>query len=202
MSENIPDIDFLNSIDRGVNLLPDWLLKAKNTTGLLEAILAEVQELYDAIQHASLMSLLDNATGRTLEQYGERVNLSRELGQSNDDYRIAIKAQIQSTASHGSIKQLIDLFSLLTSSNSVKLDEVFPASIVISAEVDSFDLQSKETIANKMRAAKAGGVGITIGLNKTNSFMFADNENNIVPEGQGFSQLEDGSDGGQMDYLL
>lgn len=203
MTDTIKVIDFINDKDRGHNILPDFLKKDPNLKTFFNSFMDEVQEFYDELKNFSESSLLTVAEDFILDQYGERVGLEREQGQSNDDYRVAITSQIKSTTAHGSVVQLVDLYAVFTLASSVSYDRIGLRSIILSATVESFAGLNESQIILKMLDVIAAGVGVELSLSLVDrSFLFAENDDNIVPANRGFSLLDDGSDGGQMDHLL
>ncbi len=204
MVDEIKDIDFLNGEQQGVELLPDFLQRGENIKTLVNAFQAEIQELYNATQEISVKSMLSVAIGNILDRYGERVDLERTPGQSDDSYRVAIQAQIKSTAAHGSIQQLIELLNTLIGSDNAILTELFPAAVLLLAVVDplDFDMFDEVSIYNQMQKARAAGVRLDVGVQSSETpFTFTSLSDPVLPN-QGFSSVAAPSVGGKFAKLF
>jgi hypothetical protein len=201
MTDILPEIDFIDDPDRGWNILPQFLKEDPNIKTILNSFMSEIQEAYDELKNYSDNANLSNAAGFILDQFGSRVDLLREPGQSDAAYRIAISSKIKATSSFGSAPQIIDLFSILTNANSVKYDQVGLRSISVSAVVDTIESLESEQIKKQMLSIIALGVGVDFSLKLENeSFLFGVNSD-AVPEGRGFGIVDD-TDGGKMDLEL
>ena len=202
MTDTLIDIDFKTGEQRGIDLMPGRFKDSPNLKAIMDAYADEFQELYDAIKDVYINSVLSLATGRTLEQYGERVDLERVPGQTDDNYRAAIQVQIQKIAAHGSIPQLIDLYNVMIGSTQALLDEVYPCSIILNAVVPELT-EIDQSIVEKMNSTRSAGVRLDLGLTQeTTAFQFSTENDDSVPEGTGFSSLADDSDGGQLDMHI
>lgn len=102
--------------------LPTW-------QKILQVIGGEVQEVEDAAFDLLVDSLLDNAYGALLDQYGELVNEARE-GLLDPEYRQILRARIRSNRSNGAPEELIALARLMGGTD-VRLFEHWPATVSV-----------------------------------------------------------------------
>lgn len=104
---------------------------------------------------------LATATGVGLDRLGTIVNLPRG-GRSDDDYRLALRAEIAILNSDGTAYDLITVVSLLVGAESaagvypVQLDEYFPHTVYIRVRDHIVDEDTDYIAAQLQRAASAG----------------------------------------------
>jgi hypothetical protein len=199
MTDKLKDIDYINDDERGYNLIPSFLKDDESIKVLINSFISEIQELYNEAKNYYEKSTINNSFGFMLDQHGERVDLKRVVGQTDEDYLNSIKTDFKRKTSYGSIKQVIDIFKILTNAESVVYDRIGFRTIVLTANVFDFNV-NEELIRIKMEEFSAAGVGLILGLkNIGNDFIFSDSIDGLVPSGRGFSDNIDGSDGGQLD---
>lgn len=92
-----------------VKNLPDAYRKDKDSNNfkILEVERVAVQTLREALQEVESALDLDNAVGKTLDRYGERVGQARGAA-SDNQYRIMIKAKIRHNLSNGSYRSIVE----------------------------------------------------------------------------------------------
>jgi len=141
----------------GIELLHDQFLEDPGLEGWLTALLNRLQEQEDLWWELFSLSL-DTAEGAQLDNiYGAIVLVDRN-GRTDDEYRIAIKAQIAVNLSSGTREDLLKLARLLVESSSVlTLTEHFPGAVELRAATVSHETTG-EAIAAKLREAKVAGV--------------------------------------------
>lgn len=191
-------IDFVNDTDRGAGLLPEFLKNADNVVGLINAIIPEIQEINDAQSDVYTTINIFDAIGTQLDDiYGEILDTPRELLQSDDDYRTVLLAVAPSIGGSGTIRIIKNTLRSLAGADIVSLLEVPLHTIILHAFVDDFlDIISKTSIDDNMKLVKAGGVGMTIGVQLNSSaFIFSDDVAGGAI-GEGFSEVVDGTGGG------
>ncbi len=131
---------------------------------------------------------MDTAEGVQLDRLGENLGLEREPGQSDDDYRILLNTQIVANLSNGEAETLIEITRVLTDSSVVKLQELFPAHVVI--EFDG-EATNQSLVVQRLKRVKAAGVGLDLVKDVgTESFVFEGGD------GLGFSSTQDTDTGG------
>jgi len=141
----------------GLGLMVEQFKEATNFRELIGSYLRQAQEVEDSLWAVLLMTMA-NAEGDQLDEvYGNLVGIERN-GRTDADYRIALQAQISINRSSGTYDELLRLARLLVDSSSVlTLTEHYPAAIEIRAATVSHETTG-ETIAAKLREAKAAGV--------------------------------------------
>ncbi len=96
------------------------------------------------------------ASGAQLDLLGKLIGLPRgEL--SDDDYVLSLRVYGRILVGSGTIKQLVDMFSILFPSNLATLAESFPAAFVITVSGVITGAQAA-VAANVIRKAKGGGI--------------------------------------------
>jgi len=165
-------IDFINDIDRGAHLLPEFLKNSPKIIALIEAILPEIQELHDAQKDIATTINIFDATGLQLDNiFGEILNLGRVLGQLDDDYRIDLLVQIVKIAKSAEILTMKRIYKTLLNASSVRLFEYQPATFKLEASVSAIPSDSKLTkIRSTLSEAKQGGNGMLLSVNDAEPF--------------------------------
>ena len=161
--------------------------------GTVSALVAPVQDLEDALVTLNTMRSLSTAVGIQLDLLGAVVGITRAGGQSDDDYRKAIRARVQRNVSQGEPQALIATFLLLTGQNMVLLDELFPASVMMEsawAPASAAEAEMVNAIIDTVAAAGVRAEGI-ISYDPDAAFAMDGN----LP-GQGFGDMNDPTVGG------
>ncbi len=166
-------------------------ITVENTTNLRLnrlSVIDQLQELentyFDLIENRAL----DTAEGVQLDRLGENLGLEREPGQSDDDYRILLNTQIVANLSNGEAETLIEITRVLTDSSVVKLQELFPAHVII--EFDG-EATNQSLVVQRLKRVKAAGVGLDLVKDVgAESFVFEGGD------GLGFSSTQDTDTGG------
>lgn len=99
--------------------------------GTVGALVDPIQDLEYALAGMNVLRTLEGSVGIQLDLLGAIVGQARVGGQSDDSYRLAIKARIQENTSQGEPAALIQTFLLLTGISQVLLDELYPASFMM-----------------------------------------------------------------------
>jgi len=137
---------------------------------------------------------IDLMEGTQLDNIGTIVGQDRD-GQDDPTYRIFIKTKIGANNSQSSVEDIISIWQILTGSDSVKVDELFPATLQISS---GFSLAAPYDllILSLIEDVIAAGVrleGILV-YDPDNAFAFDTSPNN--PNTGGFGDLLDSGVGG------
>jgi len=170
-------------------------------SALLGSWLGEVQAVEDALWQLLSARSAGNAEGAQLDVLGRIVGQPRE-GREDARYRIWVLARVLVSRSSGKTTQLIAIAKKLTSGARVRLEEHYPASLVLHLD-DGIDADIGAQIAKLLGAAKAAGVrlqlewfSVTAGL----PFAFAPSTTTVLSSPQGFEagSLAAVSEGGDV----
>jgi len=191
--------NFLTDLDRGSNILPEFLKWSPGVKGLVDAIMPEIQELHDAQSDVYSTVNIFEAVGSQLDDiFGEILDLPRELGQTDDIYRTVLLAVIPSIGGSGTIGVVKSVLRDLSEAPTVSLIEVFSHMVIMHAIVDSFgDITDKDLIDTTMNGVKGGGIKLDIGIQEIdNAFIFSEDVGGGTVDGEGFATVAAGDDGG------
>lgn len=97
---------------------------------LIKAFTDELNLIENEYYNLLINRSLDTATGAQLDGIGEILGLPRN-GLSDDDYRLALKGQIQINKSTATAEELIQLASQLTNATRVQYLDLFPAKCIL-----------------------------------------------------------------------
>lgn len=100
-------------VELGLSRLIEQYKEQPNITKLLEIILVQIQELEDAAWSVLVDRLLENATGKSLVTLGRIVGQPYR-GNSDEEYKLFIKARIRVNRSNGHADDVIEVLRLLT----------------------------------------------------------------------------------------
>lgn len=115
-------VEDFDIVQRGLDHRAGPFIEDVNTGHVLEALLAEVQEL-ESSGYAFLQSLyLDNASGDQLRLLGLRVD-EEPLDDSDEDYKLRVRLKIRATRSSGRDQDFADLLALLPADLSWRMFE-------------------------------------------------------------------------------
>lgn len=169
-----------------------------NFGAVVEASVQEWQVIEDAGHLLNTNRSIDSSTGVQLDLIGVIVGLTREPGQSNDDYRVLLKSRISQNVSQGEPERLIDIFKVLSMANLVLFEELFPAAVGFGSEVSFPDQGAVNALFENLEKTGAAGVRVDriVSFDPTEAFAFAGN----LP-GLGFGTLADAGVGGKLAHL-
>lgn len=147
-------------IERGpLRFLEQFKEKAK-LQALLVSYLRQIQLLEDCVWEVIFARTIEDAQGLTLDFIGAIVGRKR-LALTDDDYRIAIRAQIRINRSSGTPEDIIAVTDLsIPASASFTYSEHYPAAITI--DVLNTVAFTIKVLVDNLRAAKAGGVRLNL----------------------------------------
>lgn len=176
-----------------------WQYKEKpNWDALHEIHIQRIQILEDINNRLLVEQSLSNSVGVQLDLLAADYGLLRE-GRSDEDFRAALRTQINLLYSAGQVNVLLFNLQRLVNDRQVSLNQIFPLALLMWIFVDDFgDITSEEAarINAVMQEIKAAGVRLDIGLQlNATAFIVSDNPAG-GPAGQGVATLPDGSDGG------
>jgi len=157
--------------------LPRFLDGATNFNALIDIFSSRTQDLENELFNLLDQRNLSDAVGVQLDGLGQILNLDREVGQSDEDYRQAIIGETGQLALSGQIESLINVFNALTSAVSSDVVEFFPASVLLTAfyDGDLVDPDIDQSIIDAMDKVRAAGVNLDLRhTEETNFFELSD----------------------------
>lgn len=167
---------------------------------LIEALVTPLQPAEDAYFQLLEDRYLATAEGIQLDRLGTIVGIARD-GLNDNKYRLRLRARIFVNVSNGEPETLILVYKLLTLSNLVIFEELFPAAAGLMCDgPDITDPEDVQFIYDLMEAAAAAGVRIDfLGVfDDTNPFAF---DGVVLPLGDGFGDTGNPSTGGLLGKL-
>lgn len=135
----------------------------ENLEGLMNAFMAQLQEIEDCAWDLVTLRDLDSATGEQLDLLGKIINRAR-AGKDDDEYRIYLRGQVLVNRSSGTPEEMLDLIRLLTSyppTADITIQEWYPARFGIYIGVDIGDTDPA-ALLDILELAKAGAVAVFI----------------------------------------
>lgn len=181
LEEDFGIINFETDEGRGVDLLPEFLKNSENLKNLDLCVLPEIQEIHDAQSDIYTTINIFDATGDQLDDiYGEILDLEREPGQSDADYRAALLAEASKKIRSGEISVMKGIYRSLTGASQIILTEYQPAQFKMEAIVLSIPSASmQETIRTTLEQAKQGGNGMELSAHIEPFFELTDLPNQL-----------------------
>ena len=172
--------------------------KGTNVEQLLIAVGERTQEMENQLCAMEHLDILDACEGQQLDQCGAEFSLPRG-GWGDDQYRIAIKAQIGKTYSQGTIEDVIMLWGILSGAKDIQITEKEPCAVELYS--DSLLIDGLEQFAKDLfKDVLPGGVRIDITYYRV--YPFAIETSPEDPETGGFGDSNDPSIGGNMSTLI
>lgn len=172
--------DITNFFDRSIALLagqfqdklPDGGLTNFQKLILIFCIVA--QEVNTQEQALLTERSLDTAIGAQLDGLGQILGLARIPGQSDEDYREALKFQIFINGSHGTPEEMISIILFLTKGSIAWYIELYPAAYQLITNGLVFPPDPSELISTMQSVSPAGVefVALTATYNE-NPFAFS-----------------------------
>ena len=172
--------------------------KGTKVAEFITAIGERTQEMENHLCSMEHLDILDACEGQQLDECGSEYNLPRR-GWSDDQYRIALKAQIGKTYSQGTIEDVILLWGLLSGAKDIQIVEKEPCAVELFS--DSLLIEGLEQFAKDLfKDVLPGGVRIDITYYRV--FPFAFEYSPEDPETGGFGDNNDPSVGGNFSTLI
>lgn len=159
--------------------------------GLLEAIVKPLQELEDLFLALGTERWIDSAIGAQLDVVGKIVGAQREVGQNDEDYRLAIKAQIIMNLNQGTPEEIIAAAKFFIGSIFIWYLEVYPAAVDIFSST-IIPEENRAKIRAQLKKFLPAGVSLdSFGqFDEANPFIFSG--------GSGFGDVNDANVGGLL----
>ena len=177
------------------NLLQQYSDRPK-IRGLLTALIGPLQTFEDSMIALPALTSVNGALGVQLDRLGVIVGQPRG-GLTDEPYRIRIKIRIIQNISQGEPDTLIAVYQALTGSNSVQIQENYPAGVRLNSDGNIPNGQETVTWQNIQEVAAAGvRVDCISTSNSPKAFKFAGG----LTVGGGFGDEADPSVGGPMAF--
>lgn len=147
-------------IERAKERLLEQYKNKPRIAGMFEATIQQIQDLEDAFNALS-QETIDTAVGVQLDRLGEIVGLARETGQSDDDYRIDLKAKIVQNLNQGTPEEVIAAAKFFIGASFVWYLEVYPAAVDIMSSTP-IDPALVAKIRSKLKGFLPAGVSLDV----------------------------------------
>lgn len=186
------------SLDRNVEIFRN----ATNFQKILSLFAEFVQQIESVLIDFRDNRDLQHASGLNLNAMGQLLDVARNnLG--DEPYRRVLQAAYTKIIASGQIEPLISAFKLMVTANKIITRPCFPASLIMTAQVDETNVTDAEHINNNMQSIRAGGVRLDVGVAKSNrSFRYASVDGR-TGTGRGFADNNDPSViGGEYGHIL
>ena len=144
-------------VSDGLARMLDQFHGSINLRLLAESYLQQAQDLEDAAWPILAERGLANMTGDRLDGLGGNINLDRS-GRDDDDYRIAITAELMVLRSNGTADELIAILTVLFSPTSIDIEflELFPKTVyfrLVDSPMIFFPTGTADRVADTLRRA-------------------------------------------------
>lgn len=197
-------IDFNN--DNLVKNLPDAFDKSEgsNNFKILEINRLSVEKHLEDLYEVYEILDLDNAKGKTLDRYGDRIGQARGLA-TDEQYLLMIKAKLMRILSNGSYPSILKSLCLTfgCSAEKVHIEETDNPCQVKMITLPLDILNTSGMTVNQVTQLIKSILPICIrmdSLSLEGTFEFADSENDYS-ETKGFCDAEGGNVGGYLGYI-
>lgn len=188
-----------NHVEQALGRVLEMYKDSPRLTFMLESIAGQVQDIEDALQDVLSNTWIETAEGEQLNRLGEVLNVGRG-GFSDDIYRIRLKAAIVRYTSSGRPEQVISAFLLLSQADAIILEEVFPASLRITAVGAISPAGTSDELKAAVDGSLAAGVSFdALIISSETPFVF---DGDPYPTGAGFGDALDSSVGGNFAEIL
>jgi len=174
---------------RGLAHLPSQFQDSPIYKELLTIYLEEFQEIEDTIQQILLQTNVDDAEGVQLDNIGEHLGKRRE-GLTDTDYRVALNIQKILNAGEGRFHTALQMWRTVMGSNTVTMQEEFPAGVALYSDVGAPTLTQLNTFTQTLPITVTASIVASYSSN--DAFVF---EGGV---GSGFGTTEDSSIGGEL----
>ncbi|MCK5613273.1 hypothetical protein KAR91_65980 [Candidatus Pacearchaeota archaeon] len=157
--------DFQDEDSRGTGLLPEVLKNSENIKKVINIFMQMIQELHDSGKDVySEINILESVGSQLDDIFGNILDLDREPGQSDDEYRALLLAAAPKLSQGGEIIVVKNMFRSLTGASKVTLVEYQPAMFMMIAEVDDISSVNVAFLHEQLRQIRAAGVRMELAL--------------------------------------
>lgn len=159
--------------------------------GVIEAVVAPIQDIEDVLEQLKIERWIDTAVGVQLDKIGTIVGAAREIGQSDEDFRLVIKAQIIMNLNQGTPEEIIGAAKFFIGAAFIWYLEVYPAAVDIFSSTVIPEANRAKIRAQLKKFLPAGVSLDSFGqFDETNPFIFNG--------GSGFGDVNDPDVGGLL----
>lgn len=145
-----------------VELLIDQYRSDSSLRGYIAAQLQQSQEIEEASQEVAKSRDIDQAVGVSLDVIGILVGQQRN-GQTDDVYRVFLKARILVNVGNGRGEEILDLLTqTVPDGGSFSFYEMYPAGLFV--RLYETDSALASAISGLVCKIKAAGIGCTVSL--------------------------------------
>lgn len=169
--------------------------QSERIRGIISDITIQVQQIEDMLFDVLDGRTIDTAIGQQLDNLGKILGLNRVPGQSDEEYRTLLKAQIIVNVSNGEPSQVINFFKILTNAMQIYLGDLAFGEVSVMSElvltqddVDLYFKQIKRVLGAGIRVESLGTFDIA------EPFAFA----GTYAIGRGFGDSTDLTAGGKL----
>jgi hypothetical protein len=164
----------VDHVAEGLALLIDQYKGRPRLEGMLRSYLEEIQEFEVAAHQVLNGYIVDNAVGAQLDVIGRVVGQKRK-GQSDETFRVYLRARIAANRSRGTTNDLLRVLSLATSSPDDGWDptveyEIPPRAILVF--LDGYGIDLAPAVAELLRDAKLTTLRIDVLAHETPAEVF------------------------------
>jgi hypothetical protein len=142
-----------------VSHLIQFFREGPRNQAVLESVMAQVQEVEDALWYMRNAFDVNTAVGEQLEFLGRRVGEGRQ-DRTDAQYRAAIRVRILVNMSEGTLPELLAICVGINPTGTYIARDLYPAAMSI--EADTFDATSLAAAYRLLRAAKTCGVRLNL----------------------------------------
>jgi hypothetical protein len=170
---------------------------------MIHAFAIPSQSLEDIMGEMLADRGLDTAGGVNLDRIGQIVGSDRD-GNTDEDYRIIIAAQIAGNNSDGTARDLLGITQVLMADEFINssIKELFPAKVVIDIGVELPLVEPNNTarVLSGLLEAKLAGVDIDVELVVDDNYFAFDSDTSVGANG--FSTTDNPSTGGNYTNII
>ena len=189
LEEQYGIFDFEDEQGRGTDLLPEVFKNSENIKKLVNIFMSMIQDLHDAGKDVYSKINIFEAEGSQLDDiFGNFLDVEKELGETDDDYRNRIIAKTSQLSRSGEIAVMKSTFLNLLDASTVSLYEYQPAAFYMVAEVATIPSDSDlESVKTQLIDSKQGGNNMTLAVNDSVPFEFGEFASTQPDSPNGFS---------------
>lgn len=142
-----------------ISHLISFFREGPRNQAVLEAMMAQVQELEDNIALQRDAFDVDTAVGDQLDSLGKRVGERRD-DRIDDVYRTAIRVRILVNRSNGRLEELLAIALGISPAATIRARELYPAAL--SLEFSTLGTSTLQNAYRLLKKAKAAGVRLLV----------------------------------------
>ncbi len=179
----------VDHVSNGLSNLISQYEDSENLRFLLQTFLEELQEIEDVNTEMLSQDDIANAEGVQLDGIGEHLGKRRE-GLTDADYRVALNIQKILNAGEGRFHTALQMWRTVMGSNTVTMQEEFPAGVALYSDVGAPTLTQLSTFTQTLPITVTASIVASYSSN--DAFVF---EGGV---GGGFGTTGDALIGGEL----